>query len=229
MPRPLPSQDRQQSASEYVVQALRESIRQGQLAPGSALKQDELAEQFNVSHIPVREALRRLEADGLVVVHRNRGAFVAELSEADICEVFDIRVALEGAALRLAVPRLCKNDLKEADRHLKAMRRTKDRSIWLAHDMEFHLGLYRAAQSPRMLGMIENLRAHTDRYHFAFISLIESATITEHENLEHTQIFEACERGEVRNACRALETHLEHSAKLVLGYLHSTGLLTVEP
>src|SRR5215510_2814010 len=92
-----------QTTADSVAAALRTALHQGRWSPGTALRQEELAAEFGVSRIPVREALNKLQAEGLVVVEPNRGAFVASLSVADVHEVFDLRVLLECDALRHAI------------------------------------------------------------------------------------------------------------------------------
>src|SRR5580658_11203182 len=101
-------------ASETVVDWLRADILAGRLAPGSRLRQDAIAIEYGVSHIPVREAFRRLEAEGLVSIRPHHGAIVTSLSASEIEELYEIRVALECAAMRAAVPRMSAESLREA-------------------------------------------------------------------------------------------------------------------
>jgi DNA-binding GntR family transcriptional regulator len=89
---------------DTVAGALRDGLRAGRWKPGDALRQEELAAEFGVSRIPVREALGRLQAEGLLVVEPNRGAFVPVLDAGEVSEIFDLRVLLETDALRRAVP-----------------------------------------------------------------------------------------------------------------------------
>ena len=103
-----PNGDR--SAADLVYARLKEEIVSGRLAGGTALRQDEVARDCGVSKVPVREALRRLEVEGLVEFRPRRGAIVRQLSEADILELLDIRIALECRALELAVPNMVDSD-----------------------------------------------------------------------------------------------------------------------
>src|SRR3984893_8789589 len=98
--------------SEGLVDALREAILTGRYAPGSRLVQDDLAETFGMSRIPLREALRRLEGEGLVVISPNRGAIVRPLAPKDVVDLYDLRLALESLALRRAAERYA--DVREA-------------------------------------------------------------------------------------------------------------------
>ena len=101
----------QRSTPDLIADALREAIVRGIFQEGQSLRQDEIATQFGVSRIPVREALRQLEAEGLVTLHLNRGAMVSALSPAEAQEIFEIRSALEVKAIQLAIPKLTPSDL----------------------------------------------------------------------------------------------------------------------
>src|SRR6266568_8237789 len=108
------------STPDAVREALRRAISAGELAPGIQLRQDELAEKFGTSRIPVREALRHLEAEGFVTFLPNRGAVVSDLSIDEVVELLEIRIALECHALRLAIPAMGEIDLDEADKILRS-------------------------------------------------------------------------------------------------------------
>ena len=97
---------RKQASHELVADVLREAITTGRLRANEPLPQDEIADQLQVSHIPVREALRQLQSEGLVTYQANRGATVAALTTAEIREIYEIRILLETAAIRAATPRL---------------------------------------------------------------------------------------------------------------------------
>src|SRR5512132_4234499 len=100
---------------DVIAETLREEILRGDVAPGQALRQEELADRFGVSRLPVRDALLRLEAQGLVHVYPNRGAFVISLSAEDVTEIFDLRILLEGDLIERAVPRLTADDWRRID------------------------------------------------------------------------------------------------------------------
>ncbi len=102
-------------APELVRDGVREAIFSGLLPEGTQLRQDQLAEQYGTSRIPVREALRQLESEGLVRIEPNKGAVVTSLSVGDVLEMLDIRIALECHALRLAVPNMVEEDFAYAE------------------------------------------------------------------------------------------------------------------
>src|SRR6187402_1183909 len=126
------------STPDTVREALRRAISAGELAPGIQLRQDELAEKFGTSRIPVREALRQLEAEGFVTFLPNRGAVVSDLSVDEVVELLEIRIALECHALRLAIPVLGEIDLDEARKILQAYDSEPDPAKWGAFNWKFH-------------------------------------------------------------------------------------------
>ncbi|MGN8545983.1 GntR family transcriptional regulator [Bradyrhizobium sp. 13971] len=118
------------SAPDAVREALRAAISSGELAPGLQLRQDELAARFGTSRIPVREALRQLEAEGFVTFLPNRGAVVSDLSIDEVIELLEIRIALECHALRLAIPAMGEIDLEETTKILRAYDAEPDPAQW---------------------------------------------------------------------------------------------------
>src|SRR6476619_3778037 len=100
---------------DLIADTLRDEILRGAVAPGQALRQEELADRFGVSRLPVRDALLRLEAQGLVHVYPNRGAFVISLSADEVREIFELRLLLEGDIIERAVPRMTADDWRRID------------------------------------------------------------------------------------------------------------------
>jgi DNA-binding GntR family transcriptional regulator len=124
---------------------LRQMIDRGAYAPGEAIRQDAVAKQFAVSRIPVREALRLLEQEGVVVIHANRGAFVVEHDQATVAELFDLRLMLESDLLRRACPRLTAGAIDRLRLVNRQASRTRDTHEWIKLDEEFHFTIYSAA------------------------------------------------------------------------------------
>lgn len=200
----------QRNTPDLIVDVLREAIGRGMLRPGQALSQAELSQQFGVSVIPVREALRRLEADGLVVVRHNRGAFVAKLTPVDVRELYEIRSPLEVQALRLALPNLTAKDVRAARDVLDRLDRVDDGESWTVLDREFHLTLYRPCGRSRLLGLIGRLRTNTELYHSALNSVV--AVYPECQVI-HRAIVDACAAGEVERPLTLLAEHLREGGE----------------
>lgn len=192
---------------EFVLGQLRAAILQGRFVPGQRLDQGELARELGVSRIPVREALRTLDAEGLVELNPHHGAVVAELRAEEVEEVFIIRSLLEGMAARLAASRLTSDDrgrIQAALRDLKG--RAGDIDDWLAHHNEFHMAVYEAARRPRLLDLIRGLRNTVQPYIRTYIQSPEHVEIADRG---HEAILQACLAGDPDEAERATKQHLE--------------------
>ena len=191
--------------SVQVVDALRQRILSGSLPGGLQLKQEQLAQEFGVSRIPVREALKSLEAEGLVRHELYKGAVVASSSVEEMIEMLDIRIGLETRALRLAFPHYTPALLDEAQAILKRYDAAESPREWGDFNIQFHLALYRPAGKPRLLQMIESLTRGTDRQ----VHLHISRTVgREHPQNEHFELLEACRRGAMQEALQRLEAHI---------------------
>lgn len=154
------------SVEEAVTGALRNAILRGDLVPGQRLLQEQLADRFGVSRIPLRDALRRLESEGLVRSDPRHGAYVAELSVADVREIYELRELLEARCMRSAV-RALTDEQAEA---IIAMSEAMDRPSVTpeegrARRRAFYAALYAHGGKPRMLELILRLRDDVHRYH----------------------------------------------------------------
>jgi len=198
------------STPDVVREALRRAISVGEFAPGVQLRQDELAERFGTSRIPVREALRQLEAEGFVTFLPNRGAVVSDLSIDEVIELLEIRMALECHALRLAIPAMGEMDLEAATKILRAYDAEPDPAQWGTFNWKFHATLYAACNRPRLLAMIEANYGHVSRFTRALVS---QATGKERPQREHYRLLELCRDGEIKKAVRLLREHIEETQK----------------
>ena len=203
---------------DLIADTLRDEILRGAVAPGQALRQEELADRFGVSRLPVRDALLRLEAQGLVHVYPNRGAFVISLSADEVREIYDLRILLEGDLLERAVPRLTADDWRRIDAAHAHATRTAGGPEWVEGDWRFHRALYEPAGRPRQLAMIESLRATVARYSPATSTLPER---TADWLGDHEAILEACRARAAVAARRRLEAHLHRAADTVIQRLET--------
>jgi len=199
--------------SVQVLDSLRQRILSGALPGGLQLKQEQLAQEFGVSRIPVREALRGLEAEGLVRNELYKGAVVASMSLDEIIEMLDIRIALEPRALRLAFPHLTPAILDEAARILAQYDRAETAREWSAFNLEFHLTLYRPSGKPRLLQMIESLARGADRQAHLHIS---QTVGRDHPQGEHFALLDACRARNLELALQLLQTHIEGTQAALL-------------
>ncbi|MFB2551862.1 GntR family transcriptional regulator [Ensifer soli] len=193
-----------------VVDALREAILGGRLAPGSRLRQEELAETYGISRIPVREALHQLESEGLVVLKPNSGAWIARLDQAECVEIYKIRERLEPLAILESAARMP----AEVTARLRALAAriaaTKDIEEFLALDRDFHLLSYSAAAMPRLLTIIETYWNSTQHYRRAFTLGVDATGMTTVHH-EHALIVEALERRDGEQAGMILKGHIRRT------------------
>ncbi|MBV9227742.1 MAG: GntR family transcriptional regulator [Chloroflexi bacterium] len=205
-----------QGTPEMVANILREAILRGIFQGGQQLRQEEIAAQLGVSRIPVREALRQLEQEGLVVYRLNRGAIVSELSAAEVQEIYEMRSALESTALRIALPHLTTSDFQRAATILDITDRETDVSRWGELNREFHTILYTPAQRPRLLSVISALHRNVDRYLRMEMVVLH---YKERSQQEHRRILEACQQRDAAAAITLLTQHIEAAGELLVAYL----------
>jgi len=205
-------QTKKRSAPAVVHDGLRNAILNGKLMQGSQLRQDQLAEQFGTSRIPVREALRQLESEGLVRIEPNRGAVVTSLSLTDVLEMLDIRIALECHALRLAIPDMVDDDFALAAQILQSYAGESDPDSWARMNWRFHWTLYAPCQKPRLLSLIQANCEHVNR----FVRMqVSRATGKDRPQQEHYQLLDLCRQGRVDDAVTLLTVHIEQTKKSV--------------
>lgn len=214
-PAPLP----RRSIPDALAEQLRGRILAGELGQGAALRQDALARQYGVSRIPLREALRRLEAEGLVRIEPNKGAVVAELPPEEIGELFEMRAALESELIRLAVPQVRAADLDEAETALALYERALDKgqiADWGALNWRFHAALYRAAGRPRWLELVAQLNRQTDR--FVRLQLALTGAL-DRARSEHRAILELARGGEADAAAAMVRRHILEAGQMLVAAL----------
>jgi len=198
------------TTSRRVAEAMREEILTGRMPPGARIRQEHIAEELGASRVPVREALRILEADGLVTLVANTGAWVAELSDAECHEIYHIRERVEPLLLRFAAAGLGEAEIAEMDRLARRMEKSKDVEGFLRLDREFHLFSYRPAET-RMLGdLVARLWNTTQHYRRAYVQRLDDRA-RRVVNDEHHMLVESLRNGDVAGAERVLEGHIRRT------------------
>jgi len=190
------------------VQALRERILRGDYPDGEPLRQDALADELGVSRIPVREALRQLEAEGLVTFNPHRGAVVSTLSLEEIEELFELRADIECELLRRAIPSTTAPDLARATDVLDEFDAALDAGEserWGPLNWRFHSALYMPARRNLTMGVLQKLHQHSDRYFRMHVVLARGGA---RANLEHRQITDAVREQDVKTALGLLRKHI---------------------
>lgn len=198
-----------------LVPRIREEILSGRIEPGAPLRQDEIASRFATSRIPVREALRLLEAEGLVSIIPNKGAVAAPLDLAELVEVYEMRVLAETHAMRMAIPELSNSRIDRAAAMQDQMERAGLQEFGRLNK-QFHTLLYEAAGRPRLLAHIENLNDVADRYLRFTIKALQYA---DRSHDEHRQLLEACRRRDAEEAVAVLTRHIADAGETLAAYL----------
>ncbi|MFD3994542.1 GntR family transcriptional regulator [Streptomyces sp. NPDC058548] len=202
---------RPQTAQQFVLEELRRAITSGELRPGGQIRQDALAARFEVSRVPLREALKALEAEGLVVHHIHRGYFVAELSLADLEEIYRIRELLETEAVRMAVRRMPDGIVATLERVQREVERAADEGdvpAMAAANRLFHFTLIEASGMPRLVRLIATLWDSTDAYRSLYY------TEDPHRKQavrEHRAVISALRHGDEDATVRWLDEHRAHA------------------
>lgn len=193
------------SAATVVFEALRKAIIEGELAAGEPLRQDEIARLFNISRIPVREAISRLEEHGLVKAQRYKGAVVAGLSAAEAREIQDFRALIEPEIIRRAVPRMTPEQLANARAACEAFAGAADPMAWGDLNRAFHAALYADSGLPYHLEVTRNAMDRVDRYLRMQLLLSDGVA---RADAEHQAILRACEAGEADRAADLTRAHI---------------------
>lgn len=188
-----------------ISKTLADRIIAGKIEPGSRLRQDHIAEEFGASHVPVREAFRRLEAQGLAVSEPRRGVRVASFDLAEVKEVAEMRAALEVLALRHAAQHLTPAILDAAEEATKAGDNSRDVRSWEEANRRFHRLILEPCAMPRLLSSIDDLHAASARFLFAAWRSDWEAR-TDHD---HRAILAALRKGQIETACTTLAGHVQ--------------------
>jgi DNA-binding GntR family transcriptional regulator len=202
------------STVDRVERSVIDDLLRGVLAPGTRIRQDALAAELGVSKIPVREALQRLSAVGLLQFETNRGATVPALSVAEAQENSTLRAAIEVQLLRQAIPNLTIVDLAEAELAHSNTEMGVAESNWA-----FHRALYRASGWTRGLAIVEILHAAVAPYVLLYVESLGGA---QDSDAEHSALLESCRVGDVDAAVALLQTHLAEAADAVVNFLAAT-------
>jgi len=206
------------STAEHIALALRDRIVCGEIAADSALRQDQVAQEFDSSHVPVREAFQRLQAQGLVVMLPRRGVRVAPLDLASIRETVEIRTALEGLALRSAATQMTEQDIAVLEAAQLQCNGADSLEAWDAANREFHRALVAPCRMPRLLQMLDHLQLANSRVVFA---AGRTKGWRPRSNHDHQLIIDALKAGDADRATSLLNRHI--------GTMERVGFPTIEP
>ncbi len=208
--------DTYQPLREAVCETLRDAIRRGILEPGERLMEVQLAEELGISRTPVREAIRKLEQEGYVIMMPRRGTYVSDVSVGDVKEIFEIRSALESLAAGLAARRIEPEELatlQDLLAEIEGCIAKNDMEKIVETDIKFHGLLYQVSRNDRLVAIISNLKEQLAR--FRTLSMSYPGRLQETLE-EHSEMVEAIANGDVSAARDAAEHHMERAEKTLL-------------
>lgn len=205
-------------ARAVIEETLRNAILDGRLPCGTAMRQQALAILFGVSRMPVREALRQLEAQGLLHVVQHKGAVVAPLIEDDALQTYELRLLLEAHALRLSLPLLTEEDFEVAAGCIEALESETDLSRIGALNRQFHQTLYGKAPNKKLLAMIEVGLVEEERFLRFNLEQMNPGKLCQ---ADHRALLSHARNRDVEGCIAELALHLQHGVQAITQYLNS--------
>ena len=201
---------------DVVFKTLRQAILKGELEPGERLMEIQLAERLGVSRTPIREAIRKLELEGLVLMIPRKGAEVAKISVSNLRDVLEVRRSLEELAIDLACQRMTPEEfeaLKAAQEKFTEAIKKGDAIQIAQNDELYHEIIYNSTKNAKLVQVLNNLREQMYRYRFEYIK-----DFSQHDKVieEHRKIYESLRDRDVESATEAAKTHIDNQKKAII-------------
>ena len=201
---------------DVVFNTLRRAILKGELKPGERLMEIALAEKLGVSRTPIREAIRKLELEGLVVMAPRKGAKVASITERDLNDVLEVRKGMEVLAISLACQRITREELEKLDeieKRFQAQIEAGNLTELAEVDVEFHDTIYKATNNQRLVQLLNNLREQMYRYRVEYLKDIAvRRTLAE----EHRSICQALKAKDEKKALDYIRVHIDNQQNAII-------------
>ncbi len=216
--------DQYKPLREVVFESIRGAIISGALKPGERLMEVQMAERLGVSRTPIREAIRKLELEGLVIMLPRKGAYVADLSLKDITDVLEIRAALEGLAAGLASLRISEEEIEELEtvavRFHKAIEKDNIEAM-IENDIKFHDIIFKAARNEKLIQLSSNLREQVQRFREMYISKANKAKELADE---HYELADAISKRDIDLSERLARKHIENAENYIIKLIESNSM-----
>lgn len=215
---------------DVVFRTLRQAILRGELKPGERLMEIRLANQLGVSRTPIREAIRMLELDGLVIMVPRKGAQVAQITEKDLNDVLEVRLGLEELAVKLACERITEAELRslyQASRSFEKLLETEtdDLQELAQADVAFHDVIYQATNNERLIQLLNNLREQMYRYRIEYLKDVKSRrSLVE----EHDALYERMKKRDLMGAQKMIREHIERQQESIMQTVHHQNMAAAE-
>jgi DNA-binding GntR family transcriptional regulator len=199
-----------ESLSDQIVKELRRQIITGQLPDGAPLRQERLAAELGVSRVPLREAIRQLEAEGLVTSELHKGTVVSSLSLDEIEELFEIRVRMETWLFEAAIPRMTDADFKLAEQITEEALRSGNVENWGELNWRFHEALYKPSGKRIALRLLRTVHDNANRYINLQIAVAQDVA---HELADHQMLISFARLGDIRRGVDTLRAHIQRVSR----------------
>ena len=206
---------------DVVFNTPRQAILRGELKPGERLMEIQLANKLGVSRTPIREAIRKLELEGLVLMIPRKGAEVADITEKSLKDVLEVRRALEELSVKLTCDRITKEEIKELEQAAENFRKTmksKDITEIAEADVRFHDVIYTATKNQKLIQLLNNLHEQMYRYR---IEYLKDEEVYPKLLKEHKEIIERINRGEKEEAARIVCEHIDNQVNAVMDVIRT--------
>ena len=222
----VPIEDNRRTLAAQVQERIREAILKQMLKPGERIDQNKLAEELQVSSAPIREALKGLEAEGLVTIQPRRGAYVMEVSISDMDELYYTRQLIEGEAIYHAVPHLTDAVIDELQEMIDTMRQATEAgniNTYISFNRQFHLRIYSVLDNQHLLQVISLLWERSELYRYRYMFMTRD---TERIHQEHEGILEACRMRDQALAKQRARDHIYLTQRALDGQLRGDESVT---
>jgi DNA-binding GntR family transcriptional regulator len=216
-----PIEESRKTLSAQVHERIRDAILRRVLKPSARIDQHQLADSLGVSIVPVREALKRLEVEGLVSIVPRRGAFVTGISLSHLDDLYSARALIEGEVVAQAVPLMTDADFAAMAGMIDEMKRMTDADDiagFMALNRQFHTQVYTALNNQHLMQIIQNLLDRSELYRYRYMYVTRDVEVVHHE---HRVILEACQRRDADAARRAAIMHIRHAQRALHEYVES--------
>lgn len=208
---------------DVVFESIRGAILSGTIKPGERLMEVQMAEKLGVSRTPIREAIRKLELEGLVIMVPRKGVYVADLSVKDITDVLEIRAALEGLAASLAASRVKKEDvdsIEKAVREFDEAIKGEDFELIVEKDMQFHASIFEATNNEKLIALTNNLREQIQRFR---VMMLKNSSKLNDMSSEHREIADAICNKNMEKAQELASSHIVQAEYHILKMVENSG------
>ena len=211
--------DEYQPLRDIVFNTLRKAIITGELLPGERLMETQLGEKLGVSRTPIREAIRKLELEGLVIMVPRKGAQVAPFTQKDIKDVLEVRAALEALAVRLACKHMDERSflrLQLVNTEYEYAAKENDIETMIEKDVEFHEVIFCATQNDKLVQMFSNLGEQVHRFRIAYLKNAKASKIVQEE---HMEILQALRDRDSELAAHLATRHIETQSDSIIEFI----------